>query len=575
MGKFTAVFLNDEQKADSNISQRIRAMLAALVYSMATQKDLPKKIKMDKENNAAEYASVMTEMVKEKTLKDMCPYLYTYGSTEQLDKALTVCAYCFINEFSFPHLFDLLRSVQPIYFNVFKLGLGYKKYREQLLNRLKIVYCQLPWIPIYYQMAIIDYMDKHGLAGASIPYAILGMDEEEEEIFHEEMSSAVCEIGAINASDVIERASLNEIDRSDKRVDRSMRILSNIFRMFQGETLTKMAVNSDLPSHIFMIATIADRIGIEKYRILQGKVPKKDEKFIDEIVKSLIYLRYWKDKSLLVTFDSEGNASHEYDSNIALEALGRGTVNESELDAVQHYVLSLKFIVSALYIFAKELEKTKGEARKFYEANLEKYANTLTGANKEKTDDKYTILNDKIRVLNTELSRKDAEIERLKAALEIAEKKTATPVQEVNIVINNVNVDESNRINLAKGDEPELYDGEIANIIIDILQKYAKEHSNETRRVDLINSIVSANESIADNCNRIKTGIKTSLTGVSRLDDALRRKLEGLGLEIIGGKTHYKLRFHGDSRYQITMAKTGSDRRGSENLVATINKKFL
>lgn len=37
-------------------------------------------------------------------------------------------------------------------------------------------------------------------------------------------------------------------------------------------------------------------------------------------------------------------------------------------------------------------------------------------------------------------------------------------------------------------------------------------------------------------------------------------------------KFHYKIRLHGDNRYQVAMAKTGSDRRGDLNPAFEINE---
>ena len=45
----------------------------------------------------------------------------------------------------------------------------------------------------------------------------------------------------------------------------------------------------------------------------------------------------------------------------------------------------------------------------------------------------------------------------------------------------------------------------------------------------------------------------------------LRQDIERLGFEISDDGKHYKLRYHGDGRYTVTIAKTPSDGRSGKN----------
>lgn len=121
-----------------------------------------------------------------------------------------------------------------------------------------------------------------------------------------------------------------------------------------------------------------------------------------------------------------------------------------------------------------------------------------------------------------------------------------------------------------KSNELEYEHDETRGIILDILSKYVTDHPQEKRRVDLLNAFLEVNKT--NSIDQKKKKIKNLLKGYTEMNASLKKILKDLGFEIIEGRKHYKIRYHGDTRYQFTVSKTGSDRRAGANLAAEICK---
>lgn len=123
------------------------------------------------------------------------------------------------------------------------------------------------------------------------------------------------------------------------------------------------------------------------------------------------------------------------------------------------------------------------------------------------------------------------------------------------------------------GNEPEMYEHETEEILLDVIAKYIADHPNELRRVDVLTSVLEANKQRSTNAEKKRQRIKSALKGVSTMNASLKKDLQDLGCIVMDGKKHYKIRLNGDTRYQATMAKTGSDgNRGGNNLASEIIK---
>ena len=118
-----------------------------------------------------------------------------------------------------------------------------------------------------------------------------------------------------------------------------------------------------------------------------------------------------------------------------------------------------------------------------------------------------------------------------------------------------------------------MYEHETEEILLDVIAKYIADHPNELRRVDVLTSVLEANKQRSTNAEKKRQRIKSALKGVSTMNASLKKELQDLGCIVMDGKKHYKIRLNGDTRYQATMAKTGSDgNRGGNNLASEIIK---
>lgn len=126
-------------------------------------------------------------------------------------------------------------------------------------------------------------------------------------------------------------------------------------------------------------------------------------------------------------------------------------------------------------------------------------------------------------------------------------------------------------INLENGAVQEFYADEAKMMILDILEEYLKKHPNELRRADVIGSILAANKTEQTSAG-LKKRVKTLLQGYNFMNQSMESDLKRIGCSVMGGRKHYKIRLYGDPKYQVMLAKTGSDRRGGLNVAAEINK---
>lgn len=127
-------------------------------------------------------------------------------------------------------------------------------------------------------------------------------------------------------------------------------------------------------------------------------------------------------------------------------------------------------------------------------------------------------------------------------------------------------------MDLCLGTEQEFYENEAKEIILDVLESYRQQHPTELRRSHIIESILKANKKHVDQAHKRRQKIKSTLKGYSSMDSSLEKRLGKVGCTIMDGKKHYKIRLFGDTRYQVTMSKTGSDYRSGSNLAAEISK---
>ena len=124
------------------------------------------------------------------------------------------------------------------------------------------------------------------------------------------------------------------------------------------------------------------------------------------------------------------------------------------------------------------------------------------------------------------------------------------------------------------GEEDELYDGEIREIVLDILSDCLKILKPKSRRSDIINDILENNE-FHNIPEKKRIEIKRILKGYSSLTASMKQSLNELGFEVKSDGKHYKLEYYGDWRYLVIASKRGSDHRAGDNLISEITKNIL
>lgn len=124
------------------------------------------------------------------------------------------------------------------------------------------------------------------------------------------------------------------------------------------------------------------------------------------------------------------------------------------------------------------------------------------------------------------------------------------------------------------GEEDELYDGEIREIILDILANSLKGEKPKSRRNHIVSDILE-NNNFQNIQEKKRAEIKRIFKGYSGLTLSMKQSLRTLGFEVKSDNKHYKLEYYGDSRYIAMTSKTGSDYRAGENLISEINKNIL
>ena len=124
---------------------------------------------------------------------------------------------------------------------------------------------------------------------------------------------------------------------------------------------------------------------------------------------------------------------------------------------------------------------------------------------------------------------------------------------------------------LKQGDERDFYEGEIKEIVLEILDDYLKNCQDETRRSHVISDLLETNE-YKRMPEKRREQLKNALKGYRSLNGSLKSLLETLGFEITSDGKHHKWTYYGDHRYVATVSKTCSDGRAGMNISSTIDK---
>lgn len=128
---------------------------------------------------------------------------------------------------------------------------------------------------------------------------------------------------------------------------------------------------------------------------------------------------------------------------------------------------------------------------------------------------------------------------------------------------------------LKHGDEADLYDGEVRDIVLaalkDALDRVAQPGS---RRDHVLRDLLEANEPRGE-AEKMREELKGLLRDYRSMDGKTKTALTRLGFDLSDDGKHWKAVFQGDPRYTFAFPKTGSDHRGGLNMVSDINSKLF
>ncbi|MGV6808970.1 MAG: hypothetical protein ACWA5U_03750 [bacterium] len=136
----------------------------------------------------------------------------------------------------------------------------------------------------------------------------------------------------------------------------------------------------------------------------------------------------------------------------------------------------------------------------------------------------------------------------------------------------------NNHVALAFGKEREKYRGEITDLVLKALNSYMNSHiaslNKQSRKKHICMDLILANK-VHDTREQCSQALKNLFKNYRRMTPKIRKELKSLGFEVVESHHHNHIRFIGDSRYQVTFAKTPSDYRVGNNIIRDIKSALL
>lgn len=175
-----------------------------------------------------------------------------------------------------------------------------------------------------------------------------------------------------------------------------------------------------------------------------------------------------------------------------------------------------------------------------------------------------------------ELKEKNDEIANLTAMLEDAQQQVFTLKHKSDALLSNLNKSKANSNGFNGVDmsvsENALYEHEIEDVILRVLEKEYNAMTGDSnlmqsRKYHVLSSILEHN-TMSDFPSKIQS-VFDKVAQDGTLDSDGIHALERLDFEVIkAGSGHFKVRYHGDNRYQISISTSPSDNRAGENLIS-------
>ena len=126
-----------------------------------------------------------------------------------------------------------------------------------------------------------------------------------------------------------------------------------------------------------------------------------------------------------------------------------------------------------------------------------------------------------------------------------------------------------------RGTENELFDGEFGLIVLNILKESYRNLNITQRRKKILEEIISEN-SFYEEKDVFSEKVKKIFSKYDGITPKILQDLKDLNLEVIDGKTHIEIRIIDEPRFEVSFAKTPSDKsRVGKNIVRDIKKNLL
>lgn len=230
----------------------------------------------------------------------------------------------------------------------------------------------------------------------------------------------------------------------------------------------------------------------------------------------------------------------------------------------------LIFISNLLSDFYMKVEAIRGKRKLMYEAEVSRRVDYQVKLQIEQI--RREIETTAKRETDIILEAFDSELQEQRMLV----KKTLLEKEELQEIIEQMNTKVVCRdsVALSMGKETDLYQGEIRDILLQVLSSSLKSIPNESRKADVIKDIIIHND-YQNLAEKKSEQLKNVLKSYNGMDKKLRKQLSELGLEIEDNHKHYKIIYCGDSRYVSYLSKTPSDFRSGRNAAATLCKCFF
>lgn len=181
------------------------------------------------------------------------------------------------------------------------------------------------------------------------------------------------------------------------------------------------------------------------------------------------------------------------------------------------------------------------------------------------SDDMAVLYTKEIEDLHNEVGDLKVQLRQLQGKLEAKE-----------LEIESIKSQNTNPI-LFQGDESDLYQDEIKDTILEILENNLETHESDSRSYHIISSILKANKKGTTKKKLRERIIQVfrNFSGYDRCSASEKKEIKDMGFEIVSLSNHIKAIFKGDERYWITLAKTSSCNHAGKNTMFDILKKVL